>query len=158
MHATPQKEHQWLDQFIGEWMYESECSMEPDQPTSKSQGVEVVRSVGGLWIVAEGEGEMPDGEIGKTVMTLGYNPESDRYGGTFICSMCPHLWIYNGSLDTAKKMLTLDTEGPDCNQDSLAKYQDMIQFINDDHRILTSQILGDDGNWHHFMTGHYWRK
>jgi Protein of unknown function (DUF1579) len=158
MDAQPQKEHQWLDRFLGEWTYESEYSMGPDQPPSKSKGFEVVRSLGGLWTIGEGEGEMPDGGTGKTLMTLGYDPQSDRYIGTFIGSMMTHLWIYNGSLDATEKVLTLDTEGPNFSQSAMAKYKDIIEFVSNDHRVLTSQILGDDGNWLQFMTAHYRRK
>ena len=35
--------------------------MEPGKPSEKSQGTECVRTLGGLWILAEGEGEMPGG-------------------------------------------------------------------------------------------------
>jgi hypothetical protein len=158
MHAQPQKEHHWLDKLVGEWSFETECSMGPDQPPSKSKGVEIVRSLGGLWIIAEGEGEMPDGGTGKTIMSLGYDPQTNRYIGTFIGSMMTHLWIYNGSLDATKKVLTLDTEGSNFSDGSMAKYQDIIEFVSDDHRILKSQILGEDGNWNQFMTSHYRRK
>jgi hypothetical protein len=158
MQATLQKEHHWLDKLIGQWTYETECNMGPDQPSSKSKGTEVMRSLGGLWTIGEGEGEMPDGSTGKTIMTLGYDPVSDRYIGTFIGSMMTHLWIYNGSLDSTEKVLTLDTEGPNFSDSAITKYQDMIEFVNDDHRILRSQILDEHGNWHHFMTAHYRRK
>jgi Protein of unknown function (DUF1579) len=158
MNAEPQKEHQWLDRFIGEWTSETEVTMGPDQPPSKTKGTEVVRSIGGLWTVAEGEGEMPDGGNGKTMMTLGYDPQNHRYVGTFIGTMMTHLWIYDGSLDAEGKVLTLDTEGPNFSQSSIAKYKDIIEFVSDDHRVMTSQILGDDGNWLQFMTAHYWRK
>jgi hypothetical protein len=32
MQAEPQKEHQWLQKLVGEWTYETEAIMEPDQP------------------------------------------------------------------------------------------------------------------------------
>jgi hypothetical protein len=131
--------------------------MGPDQPASKSRGSEVVRSLGGLWIVAEGEGEMPGGGTAKTVMTLGYDPQGRRYVGTFIASVMTHLWVYNGSLDAAERVLTLDTEGPDFSGREMAKYEDVIEFVDDDHRVLTSRALGDDGNWHQFLTAHYRR-
>jgi hypothetical protein len=158
MNPEPQKEHQWLDRLIGEWTSESECSMGVDQPPSKTQGTEVVRSLGGLWILSEGEGEMPDGGTGKTIVTLGYDPQSKRYVGTFIASMMTHLWIYNGSLDAADKILTLDTEGPNFSESAMAKYKDIIEFVSDDYRILTSQILEDDGTWNRFMAVHYRRR
>ncbi|NJM65588.1 MAG: DUF1579 domain-containing protein [Acaryochloris sp. RU_4_1] len=162
MHTQSQTEHHWLDQFVGKWICESECVMAPDQPSTKTKGTEVVRSINGLWIVAEGEGEMPGGETGKSIMTLGYNPQSNCYVGTFICSMMPHLWVYKGTLDAAQTVLTLDTEGPICDQttihNAITKYQDIITVVSEDHRILTSQMLGEDGHWHQFMTAHYWKQ
>ena len=155
MQAEPQKQHQWLDKFIGAWTWESECNMGADQPPTKTIGTEVVRSLGGLWIIAEGVGGA-DGCSGKTIMTLGFDPQNDRFVGTFIASMMTHLWPYNGSLNAAEKILTLDSEGP--SENTIAKYQDIIEFISDDHRVLKSQILGDDGNWNHFMTAHYRRQ
>ena len=99
--------------MVGEWTYEHNCSMGPDQPPMKATGTESVRSVGGLWTMGEGRGEMPDGKPAVTVMTLGYDPQSKRFVGTFIGSMMTHMWIYNGTLDASGKVLTLDTEGPD---------------------------------------------
>jgi Protein of unknown function (DUF1579) len=158
MNAEPQKQHQWLDRFIGEWTWESDCNMGDDKPPMKTIGTEVVRSLGGLWIIAEGESEMPDGCSGKTIMTLGFDPQSDRFVGTFIASMMTHLWPYNGSLDAAEKVLTLDSEGPNFSDSAIAKYQDIIEFVNDDYRVMKSQILEDNGTWNHFMTAHYRRQ
>jgi hypothetical protein len=158
MFSEPQQEHRWLDRLVGEWTSETECSMGPDQPAMKTQGVDVVRSLGGLWIVAEGEGEMPGGGVAKSIMTIGYDPQTKRYVGTFIASMMTHLWIYNGALDAAEKVLTLDADGPDFTGKKMAKYKDSIEFVDDDHRIMTSRVLGEDGTWNQFMTAHYRRK
>jgi Protein of unknown function (DUF1579) len=59
MQTEPQREHQWLQQLVGEWTYEAEATTDPGQPPSKFEGSERVRSLGGLWILAEGQGEMP---------------------------------------------------------------------------------------------------
>jgi Protein of unknown function (DUF1579) len=158
MDAKPQVQHQWLDKFIGTWASETEYSMEPNGEPSKSTGTEVVRSIGGLWIVAEGESEMPDGGAGKTMMTLGFDSLLDRFVGTFVGSMMTNLWLYNGSLDPDRKVLTLDTEGPNFTQTAMAKYQDIIEFVSNDRRVMKSQILMDDGTWNHFMTAHYRRQ
>jgi Protein of unknown function (DUF1579) len=158
MEVKPQKEHQWLDQLIGEWNYESECIMGQDQSPAKFRGTEVVRSLGGVWIIAEGEGEMPDGGLGKTIMTLGFDPQKDRFVGTFIGAMMTHLWPYNGTFDADAKILTLDSEGPNFSNGAITPYKDIFEFVNNDHKILTSQILMADGTWKHFMTGHYHRK
>jgi hypothetical protein len=73
--------------------------------------------------------------------------------------MMTYLWVYAGSLDAAEKVLTLNAEGPSCAGDGkLVKYKDQIEIKSDDHRVLTSHMLGDDGKWHPFMTANYRRK
>ena len=158
MNTEPQKEHRWLDRLVGEWTFEGECSMGPDQPAMKNTGVEVVRSIGGLWTIGEGENEMPEGGMGKSVMimSLGYDPKAGRFVGTFIASMMTHLWVYSGSLDG--NVLVLDAEGPSFTGEGMGKYRDSIEFIDDDHRTLTSHVLGENGEWQLFMTAHYRRK
>lgn len=159
MKAEPQAEHRWLEKLVGEWAYEAECSMGPGQPPMRSTGTESARSIGGLWIVAEGRGEMPGGGPATTVLTVGYDPRTKRYTGTWVGSMMAHLWVYDGFLDEAGKVLTLQAEGPDfAAEGKMAKYQDVTEFRNDDHRILTSRVLGGDGQWHQFMTAHYRRR
>ncbi|MCI0682237.1 MAG: DUF1579 domain-containing protein [Gemmataceae bacterium] len=159
MHAEPQKEHHWLDKLVGDWTFESECSMGPDQPPGKFAGMETVRSLGGLWVLCEGKGEMPGGGMATTLMTLGYDPVKKKYIGSFIGSMMTHLWIYEGGLDAAAKVLTLDTLGPSfTDPGKMIEYQDIVEFQTDDYRTLSSQTRGDDGQWNRFMTAHYRRK
>jgi hypothetical protein len=159
MHVEPQKEHQWLQKLVGEWTYESDAETGPGKPHEKFTGTETVRSLGGVWILCEGSGEMPGGGTGKTIMTLGYDPQKKRFVGTFIGSMMANLWLYEGSLDADGKLLTLDSEGPSFSGDGrLAKYKDAMDVKSDDHRVFSSSVLGEDGKWLTFMTAHYRRK
>jgi hypothetical protein len=159
MNAQPQKEHEWLQKFVGEWTSEAEAAMEPGKPPQTFKGTESVRSLGGLWIVAEGHGEMPGAGTAHSIMTLGYDPMKKRYTGTWFGSMMTHLWVYDGGLDGTERVLTLDTEGPGMtDQTKLERYRDVTEFKSDDHRVLTSHHLGDDGTWRQFMTAHYHRK
>lgn len=158
MNAKPQKEHEWLQRLVGEWTSECEAMMGPDQPPATFKGREKVRSIGGLWTVGDGTGEMPGGGTATVMMTLGYDPAKGRFVGTFIGSMMTHLWHYEGTLDPTGAVLTLDTEGPDCaNEGRMARYKDIIEFKSDDHRVLTSAMRGEDGEWRTFMTAHYRR-
>ena len=84
------------------------------------------------------------------MMSLGFDPQKGRFVGTFIGSMMTHLWIYDGALDASGKALILDAEGPNCTgaaDGKLAKYQDIIEWQSDDHRVLRSRMLGEDGTW-----------
>lgn len=159
MKTEPQKEHQWLQKLVGEWTFESEAAMEPGKPPEKFKGTESVRSLDGLWVLCEGRGEMPGGGMATTLMTLGYDSKKKQYVGTWVGSMMAFLWVYDGSLDAAEKVLTLTTEGPSMSADGkIAKYKDVIELKSDDHRVVTSHMLGDDGKWQGFMTAHYRRR
>ena len=156
MNPEPRQEHRWLDRLVGEWTIEMECRMGPDQPTSTQRGTESVRSLGGLWTVGEGQNEMPEGGTAGSLMTLGFDPNSGHYVGTFVASCMTQLWTYAGTGEGNR--LTLDADGPSFTGEGTSKYRDCIEFLDDDHRVLTSQCLGDDGEWHLFMTAHYRRK
>lgn len=155
MQVKPEDEHRWLQQLVGEWTYESGDA----QGGAKSTGTETVRSVGEIWIQAEGRGTMPDGGPGISLMTLGYDPARRRFVGTWLGSMMTHLWIYDGELDSARQVLTLNSEGPSFSGDgTMGKYQDVIELKSADHRVLRGRTLGADGKWQEFMTTHYRRK
>lgn len=154
--AKPELEHLWLKKLTGSWTYESEGFMGPDQPPIKSVGKENVRSLNDLWFIGEGESTMPDGNPATMILTVGYNPETKRYIGTWIGSMMTTLWIYDGFVEG--NTLNLDAEGPSMAGDGkTAKYRDSIEFVDDDHRILRSQMLAEDGSANLFMTAHYKR-
>ncbi len=132
--------------------------MKPGQPPDHSKGTEVVRSLGGLWILAEGEGDMPGCGPATSLMTLGFDTRTKRFTGTWIGSMMTHLWLYDGELNLAGNTLTLDSQGPalkDLTQ--LGRYRDVIEIVNDGHRTLTSHFLDDDGLWRAFMLANYRR-
>ena len=158
MKVEAQKEHRWLHRLVGEWTYEAECSAEPGKPAARYGGSESVRSVGDFWIVAEGRGEMPGGGTASIIMTLGFDPLKQRYVGTWVGSMMSNLWIYDGAIDTAGNVLSLDAEGP-CMSGSgkMARYQDVIEVKGDNHRVLSARIMRDNGTWDEFMRADYRR-
>ncbi|BBK33247.1 hypothetical protein STHU_38810 [Allostella humosa] len=158
--GKPQEEHRWLEQLVGEWTGEGDCSMGPDQPPVKNQFTETVRSIQGMWVMGEGKGEMPDGSgPTTTIITLGFDPAKGKFVGTFIGSMMTNLWVYEGTLDADRRVLTLHATGPNfADMTKTASYQDIVEMIDADHRVLRSLMQGDDGQWVPIMTAHYHRK
>ena len=154
--AEPQAEHRWLSRMVGEWTFEMEAVMGPDQPPMTSTGRQSNRSIGGLWLIGEGEGPTPGGGSMNSVITLGYDPAKGKFVGSFIASVMTHMWPYEGTLDG--NVLTLDSEGPSFTGEGMAKYQDVVEVVDDDHWILRSRAPGPDGGWFEFMTAHYRRK
>jgi hypothetical protein len=39
----------------------------------------------------------------------------------------------------------------------MAPYKDVVEFKSENHRVLTSHMLGEDGEWHECMRANYRR-
>src|SRR3546814_6080137 len=147
--AKPQAEHGFLEKLVG-----------TGEVTSKEMGegepwTEVVRSLHGLWVIAEGNGQMPGGGDASTVMTLGYDPDRSRYVGTWIGSMMNHLWVYEGEVSADGTTLSLYASGPDFeNPGKTGEYREQIVIQEDDHRIFNSSHRQTEGHWKQLMEVH----
>jgi len=156
--ARPREEHQWLQQLVGEWTYSGEHE-ESGQPASTFEGTGHTRAVGDIWVVSEGQGEMPGVGPTTTMTTLGYDPAKGRFVGTWLGTMMSMLWVYDGYLDEEKQSLILESEGPSMTTEGESgKYRDVITFLDKDYYTLTGNFLGDDGVWHAMMTMHFRRR
>lgn len=154
MHGMPKpaKEHAWLQKLVGDWETDMECPTEPGKPPMKVKTTESARLIGSFWVVSEGSGEMMGAPF-SSVLTLGYDGEKKNYVGTWIDSMTGYLWKYEGTMDEAGTKLTLDTEGPCPMQGGkICKFKESLEFKDNDHRVFTSRIQGDDGEWKVLMT------
>lgn len=153
----PQKEHEWLKQLEGEWETESDMFMEPGKPAVKAKGSESVHLLGGFWALCENKGEAM-GVPFTGILTLGYDAEKKEYVATWIDSMTSKMWQYKTSLDSAGKMLTLETEGPCPMQPGkLAKMKETLEIKGKDHKVFTSTVELD-GKWVTMLTVNYRRK
>ncbi|MBI4230682.1 MAG: DUF1579 domain-containing protein [Planctomycetes bacterium] len=151
-----QGEHAWLEQLVGEWEFEMDVVTAPSQSPQRLTGTESGRRIGS-WAMFEMHGSSPGGPS-TGILTLGYDPERGKYVGTWICSMANNLVVYEGALDAAGRILTLETEVP--NPDvpgGRAKCRDIIEVVGEDQKTLTLMIEVD-GEWHTFLTSRYRRK
>lgn len=142
----PQKEHEWLRRFVGEWDAELEMFGAPDQPPMKTKGSEHARMIGGFWVVSEGRNDAFPYECR---LTLGYDVRRQRYVGTWIDSMSGFLWRYEGAVDATGRVLTLNTEGPfpPLPDGAMTAFREVTEFLSEDHRVFTSSRRGADGQW-----------
>lgn len=153
------KEHTWLQKLVGGWIGEGSAEMGPGQPPQQWTVEEHVRAIGDAWIQAESRGTMPDGSASIMQITLGYDPDAKRFRGTFVGSMMTYLWIYEGTLDAGQRLLTLDAEGPNMAEPGkMSRYQDIVEVVDADERLLSSQMQMPDGSWQKFMRVRYRRK
>ncbi len=153
----PQAEHLWLHKLVGEWVIEGEANMGPDKPLAKSTGTETVRAFGPFWVMCEGK-SLNDMGSWEYQIALGYDPVQKFFPGTFIGTMMPHLWTYQGTLEANETKLVLAAEGPSMTASGMAKYKDTIEIEDNNTRYLKSEMEMPDGTWMHFMTQKYTRK
>ena len=148
----PTKEHELLKQFAGEWETSTSMIAAPGEEPMTCQGSESAQMVGGFWLVIEGEVDMM-GDSMTSILTVGYDHESKKYIGSFVCSVASTFWNYEGSFDESGKKLTLEAEGPSMlDPTKKAMYRDVIESKGKDHKVLTSYLQADDGTWVKFMT------
>lgn len=149
--AEPTQEHAWLQNMVGQWETEGEVMMGPGQ-SMKCKGTETVRSVGKFWTVAESKNTVMELQM-QGVFTLGYDPRTKKYVGSWVDSMTDYMWRYEGTVDAAGKKLTLDTEGPNpAAPGTMAKFKETMELTDKDHRVFTSSMQGEDGQWFTFVT------
>ena len=156
--TPPQKEHEWLQQFVGEWETESEASMGPGQPAMKCKGTISARSLGGFWVVSELKSDMM-GTPMTAIQTVGYDPQTKKYVGSWVDSIFNYMWKYQGTVDETGKILTLEAEGPNfMAAGKMTKFRDVYEFKTPDHVVLSYGMQGEDGKWITFMTGNSRKK
>ena len=154
----PASEHVWLRKLVGNWTYEHPMPM-PDGTTKVFAGVETFRAIGEYWVQGEAQGPGMDGGQSVSLMTLGFDPKKGRFVGSWVGSMMPIIWVYDGALDPGGKILRLYADGPAFDgSDRTETYMDVIEFLDDDHRTLAGHTKNAEGVWTPFMTGHYRRK
>lgn len=152
----PQKEHEWLKQLVGDWDAVTEIKP-PGQEPIKVKGEEHSRMIGGFWYVAENKGDML-GTPYTGIMTLGFDPRTKKYVGTWVDSMGDYLWQYSGLVEGNK--LTLEAQGP-CPlkpPGTMVNFRETLEVKDKDHKVFTSSIQEDDGSWTQMLTINYTRK
>ncbi len=155
---APQKEHEWLRQFAGEWESEAEAPTAPGQPPVTCKGTISARMLGGFWVVSDIKGDMFGTQI-TALQTIGYDPQTKKYVATWVDSTLNHLWKCEGTVDATGTTLTLEADGPNMlHPGKLARFRDTYEFKSKDHIVTTSSCLGDDGKWVTFMTSNTRRK
>jgi hypothetical protein len=149
----PEKEHQWLEKFVGHWVTESKGKMGPDQAPVVCSGTLTSRMLGGFWVINEMKGDVL-GTPTIGVQTIGYDSAKKKYVGTWVDSMTGYMWQYEGTVDETGTTLTLEADGPNFMADgTVTKFQDVYEFKSDDEIAISSRMLGKDGKWGTFMTG-----
>jgi hypothetical protein len=154
----PTSQHQWLKRLIGDWTFQHDIPAHDGHPATTIRGTETFRPIGDFWVQGEASSPGPDGTLHVSVMTIGFDPATGRFVGSWIGSMMPNLWVYDGELDGGGRSLALYSRGPAMDgSGGMADYKDVVGFVSDTHRTLTGHQKAADGTWQQFMKVDYRR-
>jgi hypothetical protein len=132
----PGKEHDILKSFAGEWELKTKFKMDPAQPPSEGKGTESARlAAGGFFLVFDVKGDMGGMNFeGHGVM--GYDTFKKKYVGSWVDSMSPAIYTYEGDIDKDGKKLTLWMEGPNPVSGEKMKQKHVIEIQGADSRRM----------------------
>ena len=122
----PTKEHEWLKGFVGSWDCTTHCPMMGEP----SKGTETTKAFSDFTILTEQHGLM----MGQPFTGMGfltYDPNKQKYVGTWCDSIFPGIFVYEGTTDAGGHRLT--ATGMGCNMEGAVV----------DH-TLTYEIKGPD--------------
>ena len=128
----PTAEHGALMETVGTWNVDCTYFMGPGEEL-KVQATETVEAVGGFWTVSLFQSEMMGAPFTGRC-TMGFNPKSGKWIGTWIDSMMPHMYVMEGEYDAEGKVLTLLSDGPAPGSGDLTQYRSMVERLDDGNR------------------------
>lgn len=134
------KEHQWLHQLVGQWEADVEVWSEPGKPPMKLQSTETTRRIGEFWIQSVGEIVAPARPFARS-LTLGFDLQQKKYVGTWVDSNSTHLGTYEGTMDAAGKVLTLEGDTPSpFDPSSFLRVREVIEIQNPNQKVVTTYL------------------
>jgi hypothetical protein len=153
----PQKEHELLHQFEGQWLTTSRDFTNPAK-TEGGKGTEMSAvEYGGYWLVINFRGEH-QGKPFEGYGTLGYDPRKGKYVMTWIDNMSPYSMWAEGDADASGKVFTFVSDGCDPETGKPGKMRSVFEIKDADHRMLTFYSTGKDGPDKKCAEIHYTRK
>lgn len=148
---TPGPEHQFLKRLEGEWVANIKS------PGGDSTGSATYKVIcGGFWVAGDFHAEF-GGEKFHGHGLDGYDPEKKKFVSAWVDSMGAQLLVLEGTLDEAKKVLTMRGQGPGPDGKPV-KYRNETRFKDADHLTFVMNVVAEGGQEAEVMTIEYTRK
>jgi hypothetical protein len=150
---APSVEHRVLAKDVGTWDAEVVAHI-PGGPPQRSTGVSEGRlACGGRWLILDYRSEGSDFE-GHGV--YGYDPQKQKYVGTWVDTMRTSLVTMEGTWDAEKRTMTFVGEAP--TPQGTMRWRETTESVDDVTRRFQVVMLGPDGAETVAMTTTYRRR
>jgi hypothetical protein len=142
-YATPGKQHEHLQHFVGEWNWASKFWMAPGAPPMEGTGVSTVKPVfEGRFVMDEVKAltGMPFEGLGIT----GFDNASKKFQSVWFDSMGTALMFSEGTGDESGKNFTFFGSYTDPIE-GVKKMRNDYKIVNDDKHLITMHEIKPDG-------------
>ena len=141
----PGPEHERLKSNVGTWKVDCTYFMDPSQPPMKVEATETIEMIGPFWTVSLFESSFMSAPFAGRA-TLGYDPRKEKWIGTWIDAMSPHMYVMEGRYDDDGKVLTMLCEAPAPMMDGkLTQYRSTAWDVDPDQRRFEMFVTMPDG-------------
>ena len=153
----PERQHELLKQFEGEWDIRSRMMMPGEKP-EETKATETARmALGGFWLQGDYKGEHGGKPVEGQYMT-GWEPEKKKYVGMWVCSLSPYPTRYEGTADPNGKSWTFTGECFDPKAGKVSQHRMTFEWTDKDHYVHRFYGPGEGGKETLFGEMHYTRK
>jgi len=131
---TASPEHAVLKKDRGAWDCKMKMWMGPGDP-EESTGSETNKMVGDFWLISSFKGTFGGMDFTGSG-TMGYDPKTKKYVGTWVDSMTPTVTHMSGTFDKKTQTMTLMGEGMGADGGPM-KTKNVTVYKDDGSRVMT---------------------
>jgi hypothetical protein len=127
--VKPTAEHEWLMTHLGRWIVDCSFYMDPSQPPMKVEGAELVEAHGQFFTVSTFTAQMMGMPFSGRA-TMGFDPVTKKFQSTWIDTFSPFLFHFTGTMDAAKKKLTMTGKAPAPQTQQMADWRTTEEHVD----------------------------
>jgi len=139
--AQPTPEHKRLAETVGKWNVKCEFFMGPDQKM-EMDATDTAHMLGNFWLICDFKGDMM-GMPFEGRATTGFNPATGKWVSTWIDTMTPYLYSFEGVEEGAVR--TFHGPGPHPHDGSMVEYRTREEAKSDGSRVFEMFCIPNDG-------------
>jgi hypothetical protein len=144
MAITPNEEHAWLAEMVGEWTYEQTSWMDPSKEPEVAQGKSTKTMVLGGRYLRETFSSSMMGMPFQGEGTNGFNNLDQKYYFSWIDNM--GTGIMSGSGERKGNVLTVMSTSPSMTGEGYDTTKSVTEVMSKDKHMLTMYMVDKDGN------------
>lgn len=142
--SLPTPEHVRLKDRVATWDVDCTYFLDATSPPMKARATETSRLLGELWVVSDFDSDMM-GVPFHGHATVGYDPTRRLWTATWVDTMTPSLFVFEGEYDASQTVLSMTAEAPDFASGQMSRYRTREELEGRDQRTLEMFVSLPDG-------------